>query len=162
MFSNRETKHGVHHESILELLFFIIHINDLPPATNNSPKPVIFSDDTSVIIYSTHLAEFCTMPNIIHSYMSKGITATKMALNLEKFVTKNLPQHSFSTVYNGKYIDETVNIKFLDLQSDNFLNWTNHIDKLKPKLSGACYAIISISATLTLPYQLIVPVFILK
>jgi hypothetical protein len=32
-------------------------------------------------------------------------------------------------------------MKFLGLQIDNHLNWTNHIDKLIPKLSGACYAV---------------------
>ena len=34
-----------------------------------------------------------------------------------------------------------VNIKFLGLQVDNHLNWTNHIEQMIPKLSGACYAI---------------------
>jgi hypothetical protein len=42
---------------------------------------------------------------------------------------------------NGKHIQESVNTKFLGLQIDNHLNWTNHIDKLIPKLSGACYAV---------------------
>jgi hypothetical protein len=32
-------------------------------------------------------------------------------------------------------------MKFLGLHIDNHLNWTNHIDKLIPKLSGACYAV---------------------
>jgi hypothetical protein len=32
-------------------------------------------------------------------------------------------------------------MKFLGLQIDNHLNWTNHIDKLIPKLSAACYAV---------------------
>jgi hypothetical protein len=39
---------------------------------------------------------------------------------------------------NGKYIQESVNTKFLGLQTDNHLNWTDHIDKLTPKLSEAC------------------------
>jgi hypothetical protein len=43
--------------------------------------------------------------------------------------------------YNGKCIGESVNMKFLGLQIDNRLNWTNQTDKLIPKLSGACYAV---------------------
>jgi hypothetical protein len=32
-------------------------------------------------------------------------------------------------------------MKFLGLQIDNHLNWTNYIGELIPKLSGACYAV---------------------
>jgi hypothetical protein len=47
--------------------------------------------------------------------------------------------------YDEKYIEESVNIKFLGLQIDNYLNWKNHIDLMIPKLSTACYAIRSVS-----------------
>jgi hypothetical protein len=42
--------------------------------------------------------------------------------------------------YNGKYIEEPVNTKFLGLQSDNHLNWTIILINCS-KLSGACYAV---------------------
>jgi hypothetical protein len=35
-------------------------------------------------------------------------------------------------------------VKFLGLQIDNQLNWTNRTDKVKPKLSGACCAVRSL------------------
>jgi hypothetical protein len=41
----------------------------------------------------------------------------------------------------GKYLQESVNMKFLDLKIDNHINWTNHIEKLIPKLTGTCYAV---------------------
>jgi hypothetical protein len=53
-------------------------------------------------------------------------------------------------------MEESVNTKFSGLKIDNHLNWTD-IDKLIPKLSGACYAVIS--ATLTLSNQFILPSF---
>ena len=31
--------------------------------------------------------------------------------------------------------------KFLCLQIDNHINWKNHIEKMIPKLSGACYVV---------------------
>jgi hypothetical protein len=55
-----------------------------------------------------------------------------------KFTTYNSPQYVLNIGYNGKYIEETVNTKFLGLQIDSHLSWSNHIDKLIPKLSGAC------------------------
>jgi hypothetical protein len=41
-------------------------------------------------------------------------------------------------------MEESANMKFLDLKIDNHLNWTNHIDKLIPMLSAACYAVMSV------------------
>jgi len=38
-------------------------------------------------------------------------------------------------------IKETGSLKFLGLELDKVLNWKNHIDKLLPKLSSACFVI---------------------
>jgi hypothetical protein len=52
-FSNCGTiKHGVHQGSILGPLFFIMYTNELPPTINTLANPIIFADDTSVIISS--------------------------------------------------------------------------------------------------------------
>jgi hypothetical protein len=81
--------------------------------------------------------------------MCKWFAANRLALTLDKtniikFRANNCPQHVLNVGYNGKCIDQSVNMKFLDLQIDNHLHWTNHIDKLIPKLSEACYAIRSV------------------
>jgi hypothetical protein len=43
-------KHGVPRGSILGPLLFIIYINHLPQKVNSISKPILFADDTSVII----------------------------------------------------------------------------------------------------------------
>jgi hypothetical protein len=82
--------------------------------------------------------------------MSEWFTANKMALNLDKtnliqLKINNTPQYDLCIGYNEKYIKESENTKFLGLQIDNHLNWKNHIDQTVPKLSGACYAVRSMS-----------------
>jgi hypothetical protein len=75
---------------------------------------------------------------------------------------KNSPQHTLSIGYKEKYVEESVNTKFLGLQN-NQLNWKNRIYQLVPKLSGACYAVWSmtyISNTDTIK-QICFPIFIL-
>jgi hypothetical protein len=94
--------------------------------------------------------------------MSKWFSANKLSLTLDKtnvikFVTKKLPQYPLNIGYNDKYIEETVNAKFHDLQINSNLNWKNHIDQLVPKLSGARNAVRSVlhMRTVTLSNQFI-------
>jgi hypothetical protein len=49
-------------------LLFIININDLPPTINTFSVPIIFSDDTSVIVSSKNLDDFCMLANRVASH----------------------------------------------------------------------------------------------
>jgi hypothetical protein len=90
--------------------------------------------------------------------MSKCFTANRLALNLDKtniiqVITNKSPQNVLNIGYNGKYIEESVNMKFLGFQVDNYLNWTKDTDLLSPMLNGSGYAVrcmICISNTNTL------------
>jgi hypothetical protein len=87
--------------------------------------------------------------NLVLTRMIEWFTANKLVLNLDetnitKFITKNSPHCALRIDYRGKYIEETINTKFLGLQVDNHLTWKNNIDQMVPKLSGVCYAVRSV------------------
>jgi hypothetical protein len=65
--------------------------------------------------------------------MNKWFAANKLVLNLDKtsimnFITNNSAHSTLHIGYKEKYIEETVNRKFLGLQIDNHLDWKNHIE----------------------------------
>jgi hypothetical protein len=64
-------------------------------------------------------------------------------MNKMKFITKNSAHSTLQLGYKKKYIEQTVNTKFLGLQIDNHINWKNHTEEMIPKLSAACYAVMS-------------------
>jgi len=46
--------------------------------------------------------------------------------NLMKFISNNSSHSTLHTGYKEKYVQETVNVKFVSLQIDRHLNWKNY------------------------------------
>lgn len=120
---------------------------------NSSSEPTTFAYDSSVIISNKTFDDFCTVSNLLLSHISKLLTARKMALTLAttntiKAITNNSPHHAVSIGYTEK----TVNTNFLGLQTDNRLNWKNHVGQMLPNLSRQLGRW-SVSATLPLSNQ---------
>jgi hypothetical protein len=97
-------EHGVLQGSILGPLLFIVYIKNLPPTINTLSEPIIFTDDTTVIISSKKFGNFHTRSNIVLAQMSEWFSANKLALSLDKtnvikFIKNNSPQHTSSIGY---------------------------------------------------------------
>jgi hypothetical protein len=63
--------------------------------------------------------------------------------SIMKVVTSNSPHCALTVGYKDKYIEETVNSKFLGIHLDNHVNWKDHIEQMVP-ISGACYTVRSV------------------
>jgi hypothetical protein len=111
--------------------------------------------DSSPILVTLMMEALSSSETSILAKEPHGVTSQKMAffkltLNLDinsiiKFITYNSAQFLISFAYEDKYIEESVHTEFLGLQIDSHLNWKTHVDQLVPKLSGACYAVRSLS-----------------
>ena len=84
--------------------------------------------------------------NCTLDYMTGRFSANGLALNMEKTnimtFTSSYHQHeAFQIIYQKKIITGTNNTKFLGLELDKNIRWKNHVQKIIPKLSSACYLV---------------------
>jgi hypothetical protein len=127
-------KHGVPQGSI----------HDLSPTINSQSKPILFANDTNIVISYPEIDGFQICMNDVFAGLNKWIKVNKLTLNFDKtnfmkFCTTNENCVNLSIGYEAKTI-EVETTKFLGLQIDNNLNWKMSIQCIIPTLSSTCFA----------------------
>jgi hypothetical protein len=139
-------KHGVPQGSILGPLLFLFYINDLSKIIKHNSKPILFADDTSLIITNPCYINFRSNINNVFLQLNEWLDAYLLSLNHDKtqyvhFTPKGTFFQDSIIGYNKKFIAVSTNTKYLGIIIENTLSWKAHIDQLIPKLCTACYAI---------------------
>jgi hypothetical protein len=143
-------KYGVLQGSILGPLFFLVYINDLPKAVEHKALPILFTDDTSILLTNPKITQMQSDFNIIFEQLIKWFKSNFLFLNFDKthFIQFSNKSHCTSDI-QIKYEDKQINIvnetKFLGLFINNNFSWKC----IKSKLSSACYALMSVKLFLT-------------
>jgi hypothetical protein len=131
---------------VLDPLLFLIYTNDLSLTISKLANPILFADDTSIIISNTNPDEF---KNNINSVMTETISwfqSNLLTLNCNKthflqFLTKKYNEIKVQIFASNTVITNINSTRFLGLIIHSTLSWKDHIVELTSKLNKACYAI---------------------
>ena len=145
---------GVPQGSVLGPLLFILYTNDLPNSLRHS-KCVLFADDTTIYLSSGNSIQLQKQIEQDLEYLFDWFCANKLSLNVGKTNCMLFPHKSETntTVVALKLGDNHINqvkyAKFLGIYLDEKLNWDEHVDYVRKKISSGAYAINSVKGTLS-------------
>jgi hypothetical protein len=123
--------------------------NDLPINVNDKPIPILFANDTPIIVKSPNSKDFQTNMVTAFDCVYKWFKVNVLSINVTKthyiqFKTKNNPPLHINIACNDNLITIILNIKFLGIYIHDSINLSCHIECSIEKLSSACYIMMSI------------------
>ena len=81
---------GVPQGLVLGPLLFLIYVNDLPKTVNDKTVPILFADNTSIIVKSPNSKDFQTNMVTAFNCVNKWFEVNLLFINVAKLITFNL------------------------------------------------------------------------
>jgi len=134
---------GVPQGSILGPILFLIYINDLQYCSSLL-KLLLFADDTTLLYSSKNLDSLMAVVNRELLQLSEWFNLNKLSLNISKSNYMLFSSHKdISPILDVKIghhvIQRVSSTKFLGVEIEDNLLWTNQIAKIEKKISASIF-----------------------
>ena len=138
--STKLVANGVPRGPILAPILFLIFINDLANALKTYPQ--LFADDTCLLISDTSLDGLEQFGNNELLHVCEWMTSNRLALNPYKtqallIFHRKINSKTICLAINNIPINITSTAKYLGIEIDSTLSFTNQINKIEAKISTA-------------------------
>lgn len=152
---DRQISRGTPQGSCISPTLFNIFINALPEALYRHGTPIIYADDTNIILSAPTQSQLLTKSDEAIRTMLDWCRASGLLLNSTKtvaveFTTKNRTlDRSLLVRLEGRSIINAMSSRFLGVCLDQKFTWSPHICGILPRLSSCCFLIKSIRGTVS-------------
>jgi hypothetical protein len=108
-------------------LLFLFYINDLPKTINDKAIPILFADDTSILITSSNKNDFQLKLTTAFNFINGWLNTNLLSINFNKthyvqFTIKNKPKTHIKITYHSKQISTISSTRFLGIHINDTIN----------------------------------------
>lgn len=139
---------GIPQGSILGPVLFVIYMNDLCKSVETVDCSLTsFADDTNFIITSKVISDVAGKAGALFDKLESWFKFNQLIINKQKTVAIlfRTRQSNITVPCNVTIMNESIKLaeatKFLGVYIDEFLTWSQHIEKLSIKINKQCHGL---------------------